>query len=740
MKDITQLVGKFTKIKAGGPEVGWGLYIFQSTDSLLRNCMVYITKKSVGSMPTLFRNYKIDLVNNSNPNYKNSSKTLVAFTEFYEDQLTQEEKNKLLETILLKVKNLGKVKIERIIKNFGFDIFKHHSDIDALKEQTKDILTNLQIESLYEYFQNHLDLIKSSFLNSKEISNFDIFIEQNKLSELKEFLVKKHPSNFDFLKHYKVSDPYVWYNRDEFDNFALLDYFALKLNWGMSCDERINALTKFCFLELITNNSTMVELRLLNSKIKEFIHEENSYWNGYPEDKNELEKTFKVVREIDGKIYVALSIIYDKEKKIASFLKMLNSLNPIVLDSLSDSETKTLSEGQKNAYESFLKNNITIISGAPGTGKSHIIKHIHNTLKQNKYKNQKEYAILAPTGKASLSVSEKINAKVSTIHSFLQIEPSSEHTIKVKQINTEVKFLIIDEFSMVNTYIFNLLIRACPNLIKLVLVGDVDQLPAIGPGNLLSDIVESKLFNVFYLDKYFRSDSIEIFNHFNSIKTNSPPNFKDGIINYIKYLDSKYLSSVVDLFCEIAKESGLDNLMLLSPMKVGDKGLDAINKKIQDLINPDSELVYSTKFGNKFKINDRVIQQENRLDDDVYNGDIGFIRKKIGTKTQDIKILVEFKNNKLIKYPLNEFLSQIKLAYGITVHKFQGSEIDNVIFAFADTHKRMLYKNLIYTGLSRAKKQIWIVTNNKIDYPNLIKEIQNETPIYTNLKYILKGK
>ncbi|TNK88045.1 exodeoxyribonuclease V subunit alpha, partial [Mycoplasmopsis pullorum] len=89
----------------------------------------------------------------------------------------------------------------------------------------------------------------------------------------------------------------------------------------------------------------------------------------------------------------------------------------------------------------------------------------------------------APTGKASLSVSEKINAKVSTIHSFLQIEPSSEHTIKVKQINTEVKFLIIDEFSMVNTYIFNLLIRACPNLIKLVLVGDVDQLPAIGPGN-----------------------------------------------------------------------------------------------------------------------------------------------------------------------------------------------------------------------------------------------------------------
>ena len=360
---------------------------------------------------------------------------------------------------------------------------------------------------------------------------------------------------------------------------------------------------------------------------------------------------------------------------------------------------------------SYIKN-ILIVTGGPGTGKTTIINTICELYRQmNKLSYDKlaeRIALLAPTGRASKRISESTNLPASTIHRFLKWNKESNKFGINEYHKSSVDFVIIDEFSMVDTYLFDSLLKGLRYDTKIIIVGDYNQLPSVGSGQLLKDMIESESLHVVKLKQLYRqkenSNIINLAYQINENKLDQTIFNQTDDLTFIPIPQNKVVEEIVNIASNYTDNDQI--IQILAPMYKGINGIDNINISLQNVFNPKSKSKKEIIINNVvYRENDKVIQLSNMPDENIFNGDIGYIETiKNGSKKE---IYINFDGN-IVRYTPANF-QKFKHAYAISIHKSQGSEFDTVIIPLVNNYGKMLYRKLIYTAVTRVKKKLYLI-------------------------------
>lgn len=426
--------------------------------------------------------------------------------------------------------------------------------------------------------------------------------------------------------------------------------------------------------------------------------------------------------KVIGKKYYLMKYYLD-EKYISDTLytmnenlnKPVNNLNNFL--SLVEEEFNIeYNEEQKNAIKRVLSTSVTIITGGPGTGKTTLINGL---LRMYQYVNNltdlqmnHKVALLAPTGRASKRMSETTNYGASTIHRYLKWNHESKE-FGVNELNPqEHELIIVDEVSMIDSELMASLLRGIKHNCKLVLVGDEFQLPSVGPGNILKDLIATDVFNHIRLNNIYRQSENSFIpvlaSEIKSVNITSDILTKKDDYNFLSCPKDKVKHTLKEIINKcIAKGMTEKDMQILAPMYKGENGIDNLNIILQNLFNPYSDLLEEVHIGPViYRVNDKVINLVNDIEQNIFNGDIGYI-KEFNTKKSSEFMKVDFYGNLVtIK---RENVNQIKHAYAMSIHKSQGSEFNHVIIPMTKEFNRMLYNKLIYTGISRAKKSLVLI-------------------------------
>lgn len=505
-------------------------------------------------------------------------------------------------------------------------------------------------------------------------------------------------------------------------SFSTIDKIALLMKIDRLDERRIKALIIHIFKSLTFRNGDVYlyyddiynELcRLLNIVIsdnafeiylKELIYEEIII--------KENDKYF-LIESYNDEVYIAnfinnsLKIPIKDNKKIDNQIEYLEKHNNIIYN-----------DKQKEAIKAALNNNLTIITGGPGTGKTTIIKAITtiyqelNNLTYDDLVN--EIALLAPTGRASKRMSQATFLPATTIHRFLKWDKENNFFLMTEDNPSNVKLLIIDEVSMIDNFLMANLLRGIKQNCKLILVGDANQLPSVGSGQILKDLIDSNLINTINLDILYRQDEGS---YINVLAHDINNGYIDGLFeNYDDYQfiscsSHTVISNLKEQGNEFIKNGYSDSLQIMAPMYAGINGIDNLNKELQDIFNPRDNEKRELKVGDVvFRENDKILQLVNMPEENVFNGDVGIIKYILFANTSKSKkneIYIDFDGN-IVKYLPKDF-NKIKHGFVISIHKSQGSEFNYVLMPMVNSYQRMLYRKLIYTGITRAKKKLIVI-------------------------------
>ena len=430
-----------------------------------------------------------------------------------------------------------------------------------------------------------------------------------------------------------------------------------------------------------------------------------------------LEKNLSIVKKED-RYY--LKEMYESETLITKRFRMLSREEDIVIKDI-DSKIKelenlfgiTYNEQQFSAIKNSLLKKILIITGGPGTGKTTIMKGItelYRTINKLSYEQlQEKIALLAPTGRAAKRMSESTLLRASTIHRFLKWQKET-NKFQVNEYNkSRVEFVIIDEGSMIDTYLMASLLKGISANCKIILVGDDHQLPSVGPGQVLHDLIESNCLQKVELTELYRqgkdSNILTLAYDIRQGEVNEEVFNIGDDLTFIKATPSQVVENVLEI-TDTYQDLSYKEFQILCPMYKTIAGIDEINRHVQNKVNPKSKNKKEIQYGDViFRENDKVLQLTNMPDENVYNGDIGII-KEIKTSPKK-EIIIDFDNN-IVKYTPSNF-NNFRLAYAISIHKAQGSEFDVVIIPIVRNYNKMLYRKLIYTGITRSKKKLYLI-------------------------------
>lgn len=430
-----------------------------------------------------------------------------------------------------------------------------------------------------------------------------------------------------------------------------------------------------------------------------------------------LEKNLSIVKKED-RYY--LKEMYESETLITKRFRMLSREEDIVIKDI-DSKIKelenlfgiTYNDQQFSAIKNSLLKKILIITGGPGTGKTTIMKGItelYRTINKLSYEQlQEKIALLAPTGRAAKRMSESTLLRASTIHRFLKWQKET-NKFQVNEYNkSRVEFVIIDEGSMIDTYLMASLLKGISANCKIILVGDDHQLPSVGPGQVLHDLIESNCLQKVELTELYRqgkdSNILTLAYDIRQGEVNEEVFNIGDDLTFIKATSSQVVENVLEI-TDTYQDISYKEFQILCPMYKTIAGIDEINRHVQNKVNPKSKNKKEIQYGDViFRENDKVLQLTNMPDENVYNGDIGIIKEiKISPKKE---IIIDFDNN-IVKYTPSNF-NNFRLAYAISIHKAQGSEFDVVIIPIVRNYNKMLYRKLIYTGITRSKKKLYLI-------------------------------
>ncbi len=430
-----------------------------------------------------------------------------------------------------------------------------------------------------------------------------------------------------------------------------------------------------------------------------------------------LEKNLRIVRK-EEKYY--LKEMYEAETLITKRFRMLSHEEDKVIKDI-DLKIKELEElfGITYNEQQFLaiKNSILkkfiIITGGPGTGKTTIMKgvtELYRTINKLGYSElQEKIALLAPTGRAAKRMSESTLLKASTIHRFLKWQKET-NKFQVNEYNkSRVEFVIIDEASMIDTYLMANLLKGISANCKIVLVGDDHQLPSVGPGQVLHDLIESNSLEKVELTELYRqgkdSNILSLAYDIRQGKVNEKIFNIGEDLTFIKSTPDQVIDNILEI-TDTYKDLSYKDFQILCPMYKTIAGIDEINKHVQNRINKKSKNKKELPYGDViYREEDKVLQLTNMPDENVYNGDIGII-KEIKTSPKK-EIIIDFDGN-IVKYTPSNF-ANFRLAYAISIHKAQGSEFDVVVIPIVKNFNKMLYRKLIYTGITRSKKKLYLI-------------------------------
>lgn len=507
-------------------------------------------------------------------------------------------------------------------------------------------------------------------------------------------------------------------------SFTKIDQIARLFNMDPINEFRVKAAIVY-LMEVITfnNGDSYLEYDLIKNELEKFLNIgiTDEVLNQYFDD---LEMELKIIRD-DHKYY--LFDLYEAESNIVETIKYLankpidkyKNLNKQI-EQLEQDYDITYNDLQKAAIVMALENNISIITGGPGTGKTTIIKAIVELYqKLNKLETKElidHLALLAPTGRASKRMSESTLLPAMTIHRFLKWNKDTDQFAVNEYNKDNSKLIIVDEASMIDVILLDNLLKGLTKGIKLVLVGDYHQLPSVSPGQVLKDLVISQKIETIKLDLLYRQSE-------DSYIPILAKEIKDGEVaestfnersdyKFIPSQSNKIIFEIKKLVEELIKD-GVDytKFQIMAPMYRGINGIDNINKELQKIINPKSDDIAEYGYGNIiFRVNDKVIQLVNVIDDGISNGDIGIIvdiKQGAFSDSGKTEIYVDFDGN-IVKYNPQTF-NQLRHAYAISIHKAQGSEFPIVIIPMCLSYQRMLYRKLIYTGVTRAKEKLYII-------------------------------
>lgn len=617
------------------------------------------------------------------------------------------------------IKGVGPATAKSIVERFG--------------EKTLEI-----IEHDYE----RLSTIRGiSLAKAKKIS--DTYKSQNGFRDVVMQLSELEINAEDAAKIYKQigkdafarikENPFILYTDELGFSFQRVCELAYKLNIPEDNKNKVMASVKHILQHNLLNGHSCLPLNKLIDIAAQFVStEKDIIINAIEEMRRSL---IIKVEQLGGAEYAFLTKYYTAERYIASKLKIMSSIRPtsavILPDTISKLESKfaiKYEEKQIEAINKAINQGLLVLTGGPGTGKTTTLKAIISVLTASGL----EVLLAAPTGRAAKRMSELTGVDAKTIHRLLEVEwdENDRQTFARNERNPiDCDCIIVDEMSMVDSLLFESLLRALPLGCRIIMVGDSDQLPSVGAGNVLADIIASGVVPVITLTEVFRQalTSLIITNAHNIVKGVYPKlDVKDNDMFMVDITDRKVIAEYIVGLCtnRLPKAYGynpIGDIQILTPSKKTAVGTGVLNNLLQNAINPKTKKSTEISFKNyTLRVGDKVMQIKNNYDIEwtrsngeygsgVFNGDIGIV-KDINLASG--KITIEF-DDKLAFYS-REDVGQLELSYAATVHKSQGSEFDCVILPLLDTPEKLCYRNLLYTAVTRAKKHLIIVGDRAI--------------------------
>lgn len=594
------------------------------------------------------------------------------------------------------IKGIGPKYAKRIVDMFGINTI-------SVIEKTPERLN--EVEGIGK---KRVEMIAKSWEQQKEIKNIMLFLQSYNVSTSFAIKIYKMYDN-NSIKVVK-SNPYKLADDIWGIGFKTADEIASRLGFEKDCFIRCRSGILYTLNKLASEGHVYAEREQIITKSTELLGIEQETVT------DALEKILKTNDLILDENAIYLPPFYMAETGVARRLKLLNSsparINTNLKINIPKLEEKIgikYDDIQAQAIRQAMTAKVMVLTGGPGTGKTTTTLGIIRVLKILGMK----ILLAAPTGRAAKRMNETTNMEAKTIHRLLEFKAQEGYQRNENNM-LEGDVLIVDESSMIDIILMNSLMKAIPPHMKLILIGDIDQLPSVGAGNVLRDIIDSEQFPVIRLTKIFRqAQSSRIIMNAHRINEGKFPDLSNGRNTDFFYIEAEEPETASKTIVELVKNRlpkycnvSPSDIQVLSPMQKGIVGATNLNIMLQEAINPNDKCIY--RAGRSFRQNDKVMQIRNNYDKEVFNGDIGTVSE---IDFENHNLIVTF-DKRRIEYDMTE-LDELVQAYAITIHKSQGSEYPVVVMPVMMTHYIMLQRNLIYTGITRAKKVLVIVGTKK---------------------------
>lgn len=597
------------------------------------------------------------------------------------------------------IKGIGAVYAGRIVEMFGLDT------LDVIDQQPDRLL---EVSGIGE---KRVERIKSCWKDQKSIRDVMIFLRGHGVSPSYAQKIFKHYGEKSIEQ--VRSNPFRLAKEIHGIGFKSADHIAQGLGFAPDSSARIDAGIEHTLWEMSNDGHVCYPLKDLIPEIEEILKV----------SKERIEERILALVQnqdlIQENALIWVRPLFLTEVGIARELARLLHANCGIreiivnkaLDWVQDKLRLELGPEQKIAVSLGVQEKVLVVTGGPGTGKSTITKAILAITE----KITTRLILAAPTGRAAKRMSEITGKKAFTIHTLLEIDFKIGKFKRNKENPLVCDLIVVDEASMIDTQLMHHLLKAIPTHARVIFIGDIDQLPSVGPGNVLKDIIQSQCIPVIQLKKIFRqAEGSLIVTNAHRINQGEFPDLSFHPRGDFQFIEADNPEDIVKIILDLVANRlpkshrfhRFDDIQVLSPMKRGIIGSENLNTVLQQQLNPSPTPLF--RMGRRFHVGDKVMQIRNNYEKEIYNGDVGKIIE-IDLSEQQLKVVFD---GRIIGYEFLE-IDELVLAYAVSIHKYQGSECPCVIIPMHTSHYMMLFRNLLYTGLTRGKKRVIFVGTKK---------------------------